>query len=777
VQKLPIDGLPNDDEGRPGQSPTALVYRFGPYELDLSRYDLRRGEHRVPLARAPMDLLVLLVQRRYTLLSREEIAARLWAAPGMVDVDQGINTAIRRIREVLLDDPAKPCYVETVIGKGYRFIAEVKESRRDATLFAMPPRPGVQDEPEPELDESPGPGEPSQALEPSEPAEPPANPILQPQIQERESKPRVKRFIIPAAIALFLILGIAYAAWSLLKLKAVRYSSSLVQITTNDSEQRVTAAAISPDGKWIAYADFDGVALRTLRSGETTILKGPANFWADHIAWFPDQTRLLLSGLDTQTASPQIWTIFATGNAPQLFRKDARNGLPSPDGARIMFTTGKDRELWTSGAAGEGARLLIADRSGRVFTGLFWSRDAKRISYLRRLAAPGNDDRYETADADSGNVLTAEQGVTYESAYPLADGRVFLLRDASDQMNDAYSLSVVDTNTADGSFISAPQQIASLDRGRAFALTGSEDGKKLSIVFEKGEPHVYVGTLHQPGPTLTDVQRLTYDTRIDYPHAWLPDNQTVLFESNRTGFYRIYGQRLGDHIPQEITTGAGQAVLPQVTPDGKWILYGSKPHVLSSPEDKLFRIPVGGGSPAQVAIGGPLEEFECPLLSGTDCVLLKSEERKSLIYYALNPVTGKGRELARTSWMPHFTQDWGVSPDGSAVALAVHDAGNPRIRIVPLNKAGGLYERELPVSGYGKPWGITWSADGKGWYVATQTGVGTLLLFVNSRGESHILRETPLGTWGVPSPDGSKLAFVDKAVDSNVWMWRVEGDR
>jgi hypothetical protein len=72
----------------------------------------------------------------------------------MVDTDQGIKTAIRRIREVLLEDPAKPRYVGTVIGKGYRFIAEVKESRPDATLVAMPPRPGVQDEPEPELEAS-----------------------------------------------------------------------------------------------------------------------------------------------------------------------------------------------------------------------------------------------------------------------------------------------------------------------------------------------------------------------------------------------------------------------------------------------------------------------------------------------------------------------------------------------------------------------------------------------------------------------------------------------
>jgi hypothetical protein len=104
--------------------------------------------------------------------------------------------------------------------------------------------------------------------------------------------------------------------------------------------------------------------------------------------------------------------------------------------------------------------------------------------------------------------------------------------------------------------------------------------------------------------------------------------------------------------------------------------------------------------------------------------------------------------------------------------VSCHRLSRPRIRIVALKK-GTDHERELPVSGYGKAWDISWSADGKGWYVAAATNVGTSLLYVNQQGESRVLRETPLGTWGVPSPDGSKLAFVDKAVDSNVWMWQV----
>ena len=63
-----------------------------------------------------MELLILLVQRGGELVSREEIAERLWGKDVFVDVDHSINTAIRKIRQVLKDDPEKPRFVETVVG-------------------------------------------------------------------------------------------------------------------------------------------------------------------------------------------------------------------------------------------------------------------------------------------------------------------------------------------------------------------------------------------------------------------------------------------------------------------------------------------------------------------------------------------------------------------------------------------------------------------------------------------------------------------------------------
>ena len=96
-----------------------------------SRTELRRKGRRLRLPRQPMDLLLLLVERPRELVSREEIARRLWAPGVCVDLDAGIHTAVLRIRQVLGESRESPRFLETVSGKGYRFIAPVERLSLD----------------------------------------------------------------------------------------------------------------------------------------------------------------------------------------------------------------------------------------------------------------------------------------------------------------------------------------------------------------------------------------------------------------------------------------------------------------------------------------------------------------------------------------------------------------------------------------------------------------------------------------------------------------------
>ena len=95
--------------------------RLGPFVLDVSRYELTCAGKPVRMERIPMDLLILLVRENGKLVSRDEIIDRLWGKGLYFDTDNSINTAIRKIRRALGENPENPQYIETVQGKGYRF--------------------------------------------------------------------------------------------------------------------------------------------------------------------------------------------------------------------------------------------------------------------------------------------------------------------------------------------------------------------------------------------------------------------------------------------------------------------------------------------------------------------------------------------------------------------------------------------------------------------------------------------------------------------------------
>jgi len=101
------------------------VYEFGGFRLDCGRFELSRGGRGIPLERKPMELLILLVERHGELVTRAEIAQRLWSSEVFVDTEHGINTAVRKIRNLLRDSPENPRFVQTVTGMGYRFIVSV----------------------------------------------------------------------------------------------------------------------------------------------------------------------------------------------------------------------------------------------------------------------------------------------------------------------------------------------------------------------------------------------------------------------------------------------------------------------------------------------------------------------------------------------------------------------------------------------------------------------------------------------------------------------------
>jgi len=100
--------------------------RFAEFELDFGRFQLSRGGNPVRLEGLPLQLLMYLVERHRQLVTREQIASELWGKDVFVDIEQGINTAVRKIRIALEDDSAQPQYLQTVVGRGYRFVPDIR---------------------------------------------------------------------------------------------------------------------------------------------------------------------------------------------------------------------------------------------------------------------------------------------------------------------------------------------------------------------------------------------------------------------------------------------------------------------------------------------------------------------------------------------------------------------------------------------------------------------------------------------------------------------------
>jgi len=116
-------GIPRQTASPRSPALPEKTVRFDDFELDYSRFQLSRNGRPIRMESLPLQLLMLLVERRGQLVTREQISGDLWSKEVFVDVEQGINTAIRKIRRALADDAGEPQYLQTVVGRGYRFVA------------------------------------------------------------------------------------------------------------------------------------------------------------------------------------------------------------------------------------------------------------------------------------------------------------------------------------------------------------------------------------------------------------------------------------------------------------------------------------------------------------------------------------------------------------------------------------------------------------------------------------------------------------------------------
>ncbi len=563
------------------------------------------------------------------------------------------------------------------------------------------------------------------------------------------------------------------------------------RLTANPAGDPATDARISPDGKYVAYADKDGIRVLLIDTGDTRSIAAPRDAgyriaaWSP-AGWFPDGTRLLAQATSGDAQHSGIWVISVVGGSAREIREGGFAWSVSPDGSSIAFTSsGTNSDIWLMDANGENARSVITAGERESLNSVLWSPDSRRIAFERlRWGPSGAECSIETRDVAGAHPTVVLSDAKLATGFGggfwwLPDGRViYSLGEAPPPNLDvtAPGFGASETNlweirvdTASGTPAGKPRRISDWADFSLANPSAAADGKRAIFSRVNAQADVYVGDVEAGGKRLKALpRRLTLDERNDWPTAWSADSRAIFFFSDRSGKYEIYRQALDEQSAQPFVTGSRVNGVPRLSPDGRWIIYYSwdkTENIGTSAPTQICRIPVRGG-PSQViatSVHG-WGDMNCAQAPGNLCVIgERTNDETQLVLTAIDPVKGKGPEISRIP----SSSGWALSPDGSTIAFTLE---HNRIRL--LHVGGGL-SRDLTVEGpYDFTKGPDWSADGKGLYFGTSSPRGATLLYIDLNGHATPVWEqkSSLQTWAIPSPDGKHLAIMSYAVDTNVWM-------
>jgi Tol biopolymer transport system component len=275
------------------------------------------------------------------------------------------------------------------------------------------------------------------------------------------------------------------------------------RLTANPAGNPATDPHISPDGKYLAFADKAGIHLHLIDTGETRTIRQPHDAgyritdWSP-VGWFPDGTKLLaqLTSLDAEHSS--IWVISMLGGAPRKIYEGGFAWSVSSDGSLIAFTpTFRASDIWVMGANGEEPRQIATAGEGEAFVGVVWSPDSRRIVYERLPLGPAD---IETRDLKGGPPAVVLSDPKLGGGFCwLADGR--LIYSFGEAAQSGFS---ADTNLweikVDGGSGQPEGKPRRITNWSEFSLAGpnaTADGKRLVFSRVRGQGDVYVGDLER----------------------------------------------------------------------------------------------------------------------------------------------------------------------------------------------------------------------------------------------------------------------------------------
>ena len=577
-----------------------------------------------------------------------------------------------------------------------------------------------------------------------------------------------------SALAIILLaLGLGFL-WFKTKLNTRRKASIERLLTHKASENRLVDSAISPDGKHLAFADTKGLYLSAIETGEVHDIALPEDLRTrlQKIGWFPDGEKLILTV--NEASGFTLWTASVFGGVPHRLESDGSWPGPtaSPDGSLLAFNRRRGHEVWLMGANGENPNKVLTTESEQ-YCALAWSPTGHRLAYLKP-AASGGGGTIESVSLNGGppSVVISDPLLSITDVPALLwagdGGIIFALDEKSGSASNLWEIMV---NPESGKPSGSKRQITHWEASFAALGNASRDGSRLVVSKGHIRDDVYVGELKELGTRMDPPRRLTVSESVDSVSGWARDSKAVLFSSDRTGRNQIFRQQLEQDTAEPLIEGPDDKLEAKLSVDGAWVLYLSMPHEGGTSPQRLMRFPTSTGSPQQVSeiASDATGDFDCPHSPQSSCVLSRWE-KGDLIFDALDPVQGRGKELARTKLGYPAGLSWSVSPDGSRVAIQSADQLRDQIRIVDFKKGA---ERNLQIPHDWFLFNLSWTADGNALFASAQSGIDFLIVRIELDGKSHVLLNRGRNNFlnnSLPSPDGRHLAFSQQTWETNAWL-------
>lgn len=697
---------------------------FGPFEWDPARAVLSREGARLKLSGQPLEVLTILLEHADRLVTREELRRRLWDRNTLVDFEQGLNTAIARLRHALGDSAERPHFIETLPGRGYRFIAPVTRGGAEAPSIPPPPRLSI----DRRTWLAGGVGLALGAA---------ATYLAIPRRQPTEGAAGERRFVVSGAPGPVLELSNGFQDLAIspdgdriVYRTSVAGAARFYTRSLDRLEGRLLPEAdvynpfFSPDGSEVAYYKFiDRTLLRA------SVLGGPASRIADvatfvaGASWFADGT-IVFGTLDADDGLMRVPA--AGGRVETLTTPEPgfNHVLPEvlPDGRRVLFTI-------VPIASPEAARIAALD----LATG------------EQQTLLPGSHPRY----TPTGHLI-----------YLLEDDLMAVPFDAERLRVGGTPVPMVQgIATANTTLAPTAQYGVSRDGSLLIAMGGGDAERELVWVERDGSE-----------------QKLPAPPRgYTYPRV-SPDGRHIALNQRDAygGGIDLWDVTRGDSTP--VTGGPGLKLYPVWAPDGKSLVYGAGVPL----EHHLYRKAVErGASGRRIDTGLEPELRALYFLSPSgELVFARQGSGSDGAELMIVSLTGPGEPKV----LLHRARNADLSPDGRHIAYQSDESGQFEVYVRSFPDVEGYFTK---VSNNGGTAPV-WSPRGDEiFYIEPGAKPRLMSVGIAAGAELALARPQPLLDWpyyagelgrtyDVSRPDGMRFLAVKTAGPGDEHVPRAE---